>query len=147
MLAQWEYDAHLPEDFFGDMPGRREHFMVPMRDGTRLATEVFRPDGNDKRPTILIRTAYGRLGTARYAATWLTKGCAVVCQDPRGDGASEGGQATAADNGFAHEIPDTFDTIDWITRRPWSNGRVAQWWMLLPFVPPILIGGCCCRTA
>lgn len=111
-LGLWEYEAHLPAEFFKDIGGKRENIMLPMRDGVRLATEVFIPDGEGKRPTILIRTGYGRLTTGRYATRWIQEGCVVVSQDPRGDGASEGKEEVRDRNDFGWEIPDTYDTID-----------------------------------
>ncbi len=125
VLSKWEYQAHLPPEFFKDIQGTRTNHMLAMRDGVKLATEVFLPPGQGKRPTVLIRTGYGRLTVGRYAADWIRKGCAVVTQDPRGDGASQGKQQVRNTNGFPFEIPDTYDTIDWISKQPWSNGRVG----------------------
>jgi predicted acyl esterase len=125
VLSRWEYDAHLPPEFFKDIKGTRRSHMLPMRDGVKLATEVFLPEGQGKRPTILIRTGYGRLTVGRYAAKWIAEGCAVVTQDPRGDGASEGNEAVRRSNSFEFEIPDMYDTIDWISKQPWCNGRVG----------------------
>jgi uncharacterized protein len=124
-LGLWEFEAHLPQDYFKDIKGKHEHLMMPLRDGVKLATEIFIPEGEGKRPTVLIRTGYGRLGVGRYAQRWIERGFVVVAQDPRGNGASEGREDVRDSNSFANEIPDTYDTIDWITKQPWSNGRVG----------------------
>ena len=104
--------------------------MVPMRDGVRLATDVyrppFRPDGGaaaEKLPTILIRTPYDK-GFDPYALgpSWAAHGYAVVLQDTRGRYKSEGMWHWLTDDG-----PDGLDTVDWISHQPWSNGDVGMW--------------------
>src|SRR5881396_3780046 len=102
--------------------------MVPMRDGIRLATDVYRPraDGGaatEKLPTILIRTPYDK-GFDPYALgpSWGGHGYAVVVQDTRGRYKSEGVWHWLTDDG-----PDGLDTVDWISRQPWSNGDVGMW--------------------
>jgi putative CocE/NonD family hydrolase len=120
---------------------------VPMRDGIRLAADIYLPDGKDgaraasgvtaRWPTVLIRTPYSR--KARSIQSYLyfiAHGYAVVAEDVRGRYAS-GGVFEATDR----EGPDGNDTIDWIAEQPWSNGRVAmagssylgmvQWWAAL----------------
>jgi len=72
--------------------------MVPMRDGVRLATDVYRPrsDGGaaaEKLPTILIRTPYDK-GFDPYALgpSWAAHGYTVVLQDTRGRSAAGSGR-------------------------------------------------------
>ena len=50
------------------------------------------------------------------------RGYAFLPQDVRGKFRSEGEV-----NAFVHEIDDGYDTIDWVSRQPWSNGRVGMW--------------------
>ncbi|WP_336648355.1 CocE/NonD family hydrolase [Microbacterium sp. MMO-10] len=100
---------------------------VSMRDGVRLATDVYIP-GGDPVPgdTILIRLPYDKSGEYAFiplvAEYLMTRGYRVVAQDVRGKFRSEG-QALL----FVNEVRDGEDTLDWIVRQPWSNGRVAMW--------------------
>jgi putative CocE/NonD family hydrolase len=114
-------------------------FMIPMRDGVRLATDVhlpagFRPGIDAPLPTILERTPYGKREVSRseinrgepaahrgdIAAYFVARGFAVVFQDCRGRHASEG-EFTK----YLSEGPDGYDTLEWITRQDWSTGRVG----------------------
>ncbi len=124
---------------------RRHQAMVPMRDGIRLNTFVFLPDGGGPRyPVILQRTPYG---IAAEGATptdcnrgWLpsaaepfrgsllrgwqrivARGYAAVYQDTRGRNGSEG-----EDRVYADDAADGFDTLEWIAAQPWSNGMVGM---------------------
>jgi len=101
---------------------RHEGCFVAMRDGVRMATEVILPPGDGPFPAILLRTPYGRQQGARYATQHKDSGCAFVVQDTRGRGDSEGKIGLASEN----EIDDGHDTIDWIAKQPWSNGRVGM---------------------
>jgi uncharacterized protein len=105
--------------------------MVHMRDGVRLATDVYLPGRENlataaPRDTVLIRLPYDKSGDYSYiplvAEYFMAHGYAVVAQDVRGKFRSEG-QALL----FVNEERDGFDTIDWIVRQPWSNGSVAMW--------------------
>lgn len=100
---------------------------VRARDGVRLATDVYLPDG-DSSPgdTILIRLPYDKSGAYTFipliAKYFMARGYRVVAQDVRGKFRSEG-QALL----FVNEVRDGEDTLDWIVAQPWSNGRVAMW--------------------
>ena len=108
---------------------RLEHnVMVPMRDGVRLATDLYLPlkDGQPlvgRLPAILMRTPYGKgsgdkgHGDGRYFAG---HGYAVVFQDTRGRYDSEGTWHMMVDDG-----PDGFDTAQWIAQQSWSNGKIG----------------------
>ena len=48
-----------------------------------------------------------------------------MIQDPRGDGDSQG-KPLVDPVSSENEIPDSYDTIDWIAKQPWSNGRVGM---------------------
>lgn len=75
-----------PFIFFGN---QKETYMVEMRDGIKLATDVYLP-GNAKYPVVLIRTPYGRGGYEDIAKFFTKNGYALVVQDMRGTGDSEG---------------------------------------------------------
>jgi len=103
--------------------------MVVTHDGARLATDVYLPRGaKGPVPAILTRLPYGKtvdfMGMAGHGAYWARKGYAFVCQDVRGRFGSDG--VFDAPLG-SHEIADSHDTIDWVARQPWSNGRVGMW--------------------
>lgn len=105
---------------------RAETVMVPMRDGTKLATEVHLPaTGGPAFPVILVRTVYGRKndGIARKAREL---GIAVVSQDTRGYGDSEGERMQFAADG-AGMLRDGDDTVSWVKSQPWCNGKVGTW--------------------
>jgi uncharacterized protein len=96
--------------------------MVPVRDGVRLSTNIFRPANPTPLPTVLIRTPYGKgRDLLPGYRIFIDRGYAVVIQDVRGRYGSEG-----AFDPLDGEGPDGSDTIDWIARQPWSNGRVAM---------------------
>jgi predicted acyl esterase len=93
-----------------------------MHDGTRLSANVFLPAEQGQVPAILIRTPYGK-GTdliPNYQA-FVDRGYAVVVQDVRGRYESEG-----TFQPLAQEGDDGNDTINWIARQPWSNGKVGM---------------------
>lgn len=99
--------------------------LIPMRDGVRLATDVYLPEGIEpgtKLPTILIRTCYDRHMKKDQLKRWANKGYAVVNQDVRGRADSEGELVP-----FYYERDDSSDTIDWIIAQPWSDGNVGMW--------------------
>jgi hypothetical protein len=108
---------------------------VPMRDGVRLATDVFLPAASGRWPVVLLRTPYSRHTTTirGYRLFFLQHGYALVVQDLRGRWASQGNFGLITQEG-----PDGSDTINWIAAQAWSNGRVAmagssylglvQWW-------------------
>jgi putative CocE/NonD family hydrolase len=113
--------------------------MVPMRDGVRLATDVYLPvagAGSVARvPVILERTPYNKtapsrsertptnptpLGRAEVAAFFTRRGYAVVYQDCRGRYKSEGEFVKYLSDGN-----DGYDTCAWILKQSWCNGRIG----------------------
>lgn len=96
--------------------------MVPMRDGVRLATDVYLPFTNGSHPVILGRTPYGKATSAGFAADGARRGYVVVVQDTRGRHGSEGENLP-----FHRDVDDGADTVAWILRQPWCNGRLGTW--------------------
>lgn len=97
--------------------------MVPMRDGVNLSSDFYFPDGEGEFPTILIRTPYNN-STARYdryGKFYASRGYVVIIQDCRGRYDSEGEW-----HPFIGEEHDGYDTIEWIAKQPWSNGKVGM---------------------
>lgn len=103
---------------------------IPMRDGTVLRADVYRPTAGGPFPVLLYRTPYGKAPTAEWYDTHLAaleRGYAVVIQDVRGRHASEG-----VFYPYIHEGRDGFDTIEWAARQPWSNGRLGTYGLSYP---------------
>jgi predicted acyl esterase len=107
-------------------PRAREH-MVRMRDGVRLATDVYLPQGSrTPGPTVLTRVPYDKSGEYTFlyevADYFMQHGYRVVVQDVRGKFRSEGETLL-----FVNEANDGHDTIDWIVQQEWSDGVVGMW--------------------
>ena len=94
---------------------------VPMRDGVPLAANVYRPKGEGRYPVVLMRSPYGKMGAdwgdaKRYTAA----GYAMVVQDCRGRGKSEG-----LWDPFRYDVEDGVDTQAWVMKQPWCNGKIG----------------------
>ena len=104
--------------------------MVLMRDGKRMATDIYRPkDTSKKYPIVFVRTPYNfnfwdvRLGAPRDMSTELEavkRGYAYVEMNERGHFFSEGNYDI-----LGAPITDGADAITWMTSQPWSNGKVG----------------------
>ncbi len=110
----------------------KETAMVPMRDGIKLATDVFLPGGDGPWPTILVMTPYSRKGAATFSGDANKRGYAYVAQDFRGRFDSQGDDYPV----FLHcgwgEHQDGYDTVEWIAQQKWSNGKVGGWGISAP---------------
>jgi len=99
--------------------------MVPMRDGVRLATNIIVPEGPGPWPVILTRTPYGKDGAIAAVdgreQVYTDAGYARVVQDCRGRFKSEGKYRA-----FVDDMEDGYDTVEWIAKQPWSNGKVGM---------------------
>jgi hypothetical protein len=100
--------------------------MMPMRDGVRLYSLILFPKGQPREhmAAVLIRNPYLTKGWldffAEYTASLLQHGYAVVFQNERGRYYSEGTYTYLVGSGN-----DGYDTVDWLTKQPWSNGKVG----------------------
>src|SRR5215467_768188 len=104
--------------------------MVPMRDGKRMAADIYRPkDESKKYPIIFSRTPYNfnfwdvRNGSYADMSTPLTavkRGYAYVVMNERGHFFSEGNYDI-----LGPPLTDGTDAITWLTTRPWSNGKLG----------------------
>src|SRR6476620_838866 len=136
-----DYATRLPATFAVGAP--RSQY-VAMRDGCRLALDVYLPQGTaahdeprSRLPTILILTPYYRRFKLRPGAPATTepspnagkwrdlfvpRGYAVVVCDVRGTGASFGMR-----DGFRSpaEREDYREIADWVVRQPWCNGSIG----------------------
>lgn len=114
----------------------RDSSYLTMRDGVRIAVDVYLPKGlaeGVKAPAILRATRYWRRWDLRAPFSWFMgghpltemftrRGYAVVHVDARGSGASFGSRPYPWSEA---EIKDYDEIIDWIGEQPWSNGRVG----------------------
>ncbi len=98
--------------------------LVPMRDSVRLATDVHLPPGTNAFPVILVRTPYGRTNIGNMATDATKRGYALVVQDTRGRFGSEGENIAFEGDGWATHW-DGYDTVEWVARQPWCNGKIG----------------------
>jgi putative CocE/NonD family hydrolase len=95
---------------------------VKMRDGVELVADVVRPADDAKHPAILERTPYGREILSQLEGEWWAKrGYVHIVQDVRGRNDSAGEWSP-----FVNERKDGYDTIDWIAKQGWSDGKVGM---------------------
>lgn len=96
-----------------------------MRDGVRLATDVYLPARGRHWPVLLSRLPYDKAGDECFMpsiARWFSeRGYAVVVQDVRGKIRSGGALAP-----FRREVVDGYDTIEWISKQKWCGGPVGM---------------------
>lgn len=99
---------------------------VEMRDGVGLATDVYRPDDDERHPVLVHRTPYSKglgwfvSGLMFNPLDAVARGYVVLVQDTRGRLASEGEWEP-----FVDEAADGYDTVEWAAGQPWSDGNVG----------------------
>src|ERR1700746_3623307 len=114
---------------------------IAMRDGTRLAVDVYRPDASGKYPVLYAAALHNKdiqgpdiadilPPQPAHAPLWfgpieagdtrrfIANGYIHVIAQPRGSAKSEGH--------YGHEDTDHYDLIEWITQQAWSNGKVGM---------------------
>ncbi len=96
--------------------GRPLTFMVPMRDGVHLATDVYLPAGDGPFPVILYRTPYDK-NSDPGPISFRQNNVAIVAQDFRGCHASEGTY-----DAWGTDAQDAYDTVVWMEQQSWYNG-------------------------
>ncbi|MEY4058277.1 MAG: hypothetical protein RLZ50_1489 [Bacteroidota bacterium] len=103
--------------------------MMPMRDGIRLATDIYRPKGEGKYPVVFSRTPYnfntwvdGKMVTGPLQAAYeaVSRGYVYVVQNERGRFFSEGEWDI-----LGTPITDGYDALEWMSKQKWSNGKVG----------------------
>ncbi len=97
-----------------------------MRDGVRLGTDVYLPDGAGPFPVILLRSPYNKDLGAGLGADARRRGYGMVIQDTRGRFASEGENLPFEADGWAGHW-DGWDTVQWVRRQPWCNGKIGTY--------------------
>lgn len=98
---------------------RVETVAVAMRDGTKLATDLYLPPELPA-PSVLVRTPYLRDADALVGVllSLARRGYAVAAQDCRGTGKSE----PESWDYYLYEPEDGYDFVDWASRQPWCDG-------------------------
>jgi putative CocE/NonD family hydrolase len=103
--------------------------MMPMRDGIRLSTDIYRPKGNGKYPIVFSRTPYnfntwvdGKMTTRTLEDAFqaVSRGYVYVVQNERGRFFSEGEWDI-----LGTPITDGYDALEWMSKQAWSNGKVG----------------------
>ncbi|MGK0211991.1 MAG: putative CocE/NonD family hydrolase, partial [Polaribacter sp.] len=106
-----------------------QKIMMPMRDGIRLATDIYRPKTNEKVPIIFSRTPYNfnswgdgeqKTRTAKRALEAVKRGYAYVVQNERGRYFSEGEWDI-----LGVPLTDGYDAFTWMKDQSWSNGKIG----------------------
>lgn len=103
-----------------------EDVPVEMRDGIKLMTDIYLPPGRGPFPVVLTRLPYGTKTEYAYQPAigrfFAKHGFAYIAQNVRGRFGSEGTFNAYIDE---QQIPDAYDTIDWVVAQEWSNGIVG----------------------
>ena len=131
----------LPKDFPADRLSQPKYKMIvehnvyiEMRDGVKVACDIYRPDSDEKFPALYATTAYQKnlqhlpcvptfhMVEVNKIDFFVERGYVYVVQDMRGTGDSEG------DFGFfsLQEQLDFYDCIEWIAVQPWCTGKVGM---------------------
>ncbi len=111
-------------------PGPTHTFMVPMREGIRLSTDVYLPQGDGPWPVILIRTRYDKTSCnpqtykGGFPSDLIKKGYVFIAQDTRGRYTSEGIDIIYQTDGWG-SLQDGYDTCSWIVAQKWCNGKIG----------------------
>lgn len=113
---------------------------IPMRDGTELKADIFRPAKEGRYPVIMSMTAYmkdrpwfvpsnheGNPGPYQVWETpnpedWVPWGYVLIRIDTRGFGQSRSDTFAFLND---QEANDYYDSIEWAAHQPWSNGNVG----------------------
>ncbi|NNF21902.1 MAG: CocE/NonD family hydrolase [Saprospiraceae bacterium] len=105
--------------------------MMPMRDGIRLCTDIYRPKTDDPVGVIFSRTPYNfnswgdgkmRTRTLSSALDMVKRGYAYVVQNERGRYFSEGEWDI-----LGVPLTDAWDAFDWMIAQEWCNGKIATY--------------------
>ncbi len=130
LISQPKYGVKVEKDVY-----------VPMRDGVRLAVDIYRPDAKGKFPALLAQSPYGKEiqelqfpPQAQGGPLWdggieagdsyyfVPRGYAHIVADVRGTGYSEGEYECLFSK---NEQRDGYDLVEWIAKQPWCNGNVG----------------------
>ena len=98
---------------------------VPMPDGTKLMTNIWRPEVDESVPVLFARGPYGKDNGEFYAKpntfAFVQAGYAVAVQDARGAHRSGGSLVPHQD-----DPSDGAATIEWLAEQSWCTGSVGM---------------------
>ena len=105
-----------------------KNILVPMKDGTRLALDLFKPDDDGPWPVVLVAYPYQKDGHVGFGCglemlTFLNSGYAYVLADLRGTGSSEGSTQDPFD---PLRGDDLYTLVEWCGSQEWSTGKVGM---------------------
>lgn len=141
------FSAEDPIHFNNDTVIAEYNVMVPMRDGVRLSTDIFRPAKAGRYPVILTRDPYDNGSNDKSIAEgyrWASRGYVFIHQDVRGRYDSEGSRHYP----YKWEAKDGYDSQEWAGKQTWSNGKVGMiggsymasvQWLSAPLRAPSLV--------
>jgi len=93
-----------------------------MRDGVQLAANIFLPSETGRFPILLVRTPYSKGGDLNPTyRLFVENGYGMVVEDVRGRYESDG-----TFDPFTQEPKDGDDTLNWIARQSWSDGKIGM---------------------
>lgn len=132
VLVKEDHEIYTPQNLWKDTKISQDQYgieylgtyKVSMRDGTRLATDVWIPitlSQNRAFPTIFIRTPYGKNITFESQLRFVQRGYALVVQDTRGREESEGEFISKF-----YEQEDGDDSLNWIENQKWCDGNIGM---------------------
>jgi len=109
-----------------------ESSRIPMRDGKELAADLYRPHEDGRYPTILIMTPYSRVPMRQRLPDqerqiFDPERYAYVVVDWRGKFGSREAKVATRPVSMRQLGQDGYDTVEWVARQNWSNGKVGMW--------------------
>ncbi len=119
---------------------------IPMRDGTILRADIYRPKAEGTYPILMARTPYNKNGLGGDGKRFAAQGYIVVCQDARGRFESDG-QWESFVRFDTNDARDGYDTVEWCAKLPGSTGKVGTFgasynaflqWRTASLAPPSL---------
>ena len=103
---------------------------VPMRDGLKLSTDIYRPQGLEKAPVVLVRTPYKKEMNEQQAKFYARRGYVYAVQDCRGRFGSPGDWEP-----FVNESKDGYDAVEWLAQQPSVVSNTELWWSVVTTGP------------
>lgn len=129
------YDGYVaPRAIFSDAIRTSQY--VSVRDGTRLAIDINRPQENGRAvekayPVILLASLFeardrGAFGSLEpYLLELIKRGYVVALLETRGHGASFGHMSPARIDS-PEDYWDLYDVIEWLAAQPWCDGKIGM---------------------
>ena len=116
-------------NFLPEMASRRlKEVLIELEDGAKLATDIYLPkdiyNKRGKEATVLVRLPYWKNRLSILGYFLASKGYVVVIQDVRGSGQSIDYGTNSL---YMYERQDGLETLRWITKRFWYNGKIGMW--------------------